>query len=443
MVAFAITGLLALLTLRIQSGRAALGTYVLFGLSLGLAYLDRTAVAALSPFYFLALGGILWKSRRPIVVPLLVALAAFAMVAAPFMAALSWNYGKLTIGESGKLNYGWEVNGAARSVHWQGEPGDIGTPLHPTRQILKEPVPVFEYGEPVSGPYPPWYDPSYWYDGIKMQFHALNQARVAASNASMFAIIFFLTPAAGIVAFLVVTGRGRVGWPRNWLRDHWAVVLPALAGVATYCLVFVDKRYVAGFVVILWITVLVNATRPAGAFVDRAVQWICLLFALGIFVPRFAGPTKYVADDLIHRREREWNVNWMLAQRFAALGVKPGDKVGYIDVGMNADWVRVDGVKVVAEVPVRYDRHWGITNFVTLNEDNTRSFFRCGAPARQEVYDAFRSAGAVIAVTSIIPAEADRTGWTRVIDPSDPHYPVTDGQIQDQATTYYHWLRMP
>jgi hypothetical protein len=45
-----------------------------------------------------------------------------------------------------------------------------------------------------------------------------------------------------------------------------------------------------------------------------------------------------------------------------------------------------------------------------------------------------------MAVASIIPDEADHTGWTRMIDPNDPRYPLTDGQIQDQASTQYHWL---
>ena len=52
---------------------------------------------------------------------------------------------------------------------------------HPTREIFAAPA-TFEFKEPFKGTYPPEYDLTYWYQGVKPHVHIRQQIKVLASN---------------------------------------------------------------------------------------------------------------------------------------------------------------------------------------------------------------------------------------------------------------------
>ena len=429
MIALFLTCLAAWLTLKIARSQSPGIYFAGLGATLGLGYLDRTAFAPLSAVYVLAAAFLLTK--RPVGMAA-VCVACFAVVAAPFAIALSMKRGALTLGESGKLNYGWEVVGARRSTHWQGEPGDLGKPVHPTRMLLMSPVPVYEFAEPVAGSYPPWYDASYWYQGIAPHFKLMEQMRVLGLNVRTMLIYLATTPAF-LVCLLAVL------WSRKRPRMNWALILPVAAGIAMYCIVFIDKRYIAGFFAVLWMTVLSGVSLPKWKYTDVSAQALALLFVAALLVwlrPAFAMSVK----DAVSGHEGEANVSWMMAQRFSELGVKPGERIAYIGSTMSADWVRLAQAKVVAEVPIRWDRGTRLMNTVEPNEESTIRFFQLDKADRAKVYQAFRSAGAQLAVTTRIPAGGKAADWTRVLDPSDPRYPKSGGQVLEQSPGYYRWL---
>jgi hypothetical protein len=445
LIAYAITGLLAWLTVLIQQGQTSAWVFIAFGGALGLGYLDRSAFAPLAVFYVAAVGGILWRMRRGLIRPLAWIGVAGILISAPFPIALSRDRGRLTLGDSGKLNYGWEVAGAARSTHWQGEPGDIGKPLHPTRKILSSPVPVFEFSEPVSGPYPPWYDPSYWYEGIQPHLKIGSQISRTVSNLIMTAIVAGACPAVPIVFLLLVAGRGDFRRLRDSLTRNWGVILPPLVAIAIYCLVFVDRRYIAGFIAVFWLSVLcaLNATRePRWRHTELAARGLCLLVFAGVLLPLMSASVSLALGDLVHLRERQANFNSLLAERFRKIGLRPGDKIAYSGISMNADWVRLAGCKIVAEVPITYDREQGWKNFVIANKQYQTAFAELDDKDRETVLDAFRRAGAVIAVVDGLPKGANQTGWTRAIDADEPRLPWKDGQYPDGFETSYRWLNV-
>jgi hypothetical protein len=438
LIALFLTGTAAWLTLRVARVERNWGYLAALGAVLGLGYLDRTAFAPWSAVYFVTLG--IFGSRN--VGRLALCLLCFVAVSAPFVLALSVQRGSWTMGESGKLNYGWEVDGAARSIHWQGEPGDIGKPAHPTRMILKTPVPVYEFGEPVEGSYPPWRDPSYWYEGIRPHLKLKEQLKVLGMNVRT-TILFLATAPAFIIWFLAIAAnRGRgIGFVR-WPPVYWVLTLTAAAGIAMYCLVFVDKRYVAGFLAVLWITALAGVATPKGRlgeYADIAAQSVAWIFLAAIAVWLRPALTMSVRDALAGR-EGEYNVSWMMAHRFEELGVKAGDRISYVGTGISADWLRIAKVRVVAEVPVRYERLATIVNNVDANEEYSTRFFELDEPSREKVYEAFRTAGAVIAVTNRIPQGGTPGDWTRLLDPDDARYPKTTGQVLEQSPGYYRWL---
>src|SRR5580700_7243040 len=99
----------------------------------------------------------------------------FVAVSSPFSTALSGKKGRLTFGHSGRLAYVSMVSPGSPHVHWQGEPAGGGIPQHTTRQLLGASVSLF--ATPVGGTYPPWYDPSYWNEGMQASFRVRSQIR--------------------------------------------------------------------------------------------------------------------------------------------------------------------------------------------------------------------------------------------------------------------------
>ncbi|HEY0098831.1 MAG TPA: hypothetical protein VGB76_07745, partial [Pyrinomonadaceae bacterium] len=149
------------LLLRIRMRRAGWLTFALFGLTLGVGYLSKTFMFPLA-FVFLAVSLFAGGNVRRAVPRVALALFVFLAVSAPFVVALSRAKHRLTIGDTARLNYAWHVNRTTPFIHWQGDAaGATGTPTHPTRKLFDSPA-VYEFAAPVSGTYPPWYDPTYW-----------------------------------------------------------------------------------------------------------------------------------------------------------------------------------------------------------------------------------------------------------------------------------------
>jgi len=117
----------------------------------------------------------------------------------------------LTIGESGRLNYGWEVDGADRLVHWQGKPFDIGKPLHPTTQVFDSPK-AFVFPEPIAGTYPPWYDPSYWYAGIDPKLKPASLVPILLVNITVAANYLVRSPILLPACFVILMAGVRPWW---------------------------------------------------------------------------------------------------------------------------------------------------------------------------------------------------------------------------------------
>lgn len=441
MIAYFLTGLAAWLTLKVARSESPGWYFAALGVTLGFGYLDRTAFAPLSAFYILA-AALLVKNRMQAIAVAVLCGGCMVVVGAPFAVALTMQKGAFTMGESGKLNYGWEVDGAARSTHWQGEPGDIGTPVHPTRIILTEPVPVYEFGQPVPGSYPPWRDPSYWYEGIQPHLKWKEQLTVLGLNLRTTIILMATTPAFVICLLTLVLGRGRGIAAFKATPVYWALMLPAVAGIAMYCLVFIDKRYIAGFLVVLWLTALAGLPIPEGRlgkYADLGAQAISLVFLLSMLI--WIRPAlKMSIRDAVTRSESEYNVDWEMAHRYEGLGLKPGDRIAYVGSAISADWVRIVKAQVIAEVPVRWVRGRMMLNTVEAHEEYPTQFFKLDEASREKVYDTFRSAGAIMAVTNRIPAGGTAGDWKPLLDPKDARYPRAGGQELHQSPGYYRWL---
>ena len=445
MIAMAIGFFLAYLLMRIESGKARTATYVWFGVLLAMGYLSRSAFLPVAPFYIAIAAALLWRLRVDVVRPLSLICATAILIAAPFVTALSLAKGRVVFSATGKPNYAWEVLGAARSTNWQGEPGDLGTPIHPSHKVIDHPA-TYTFASPVPGTYPLWYEPSYWYAGISPHFELKAQVRVLALSMRDFLYLFLRSP----VPVLCLVLAFFMGW-RKWLSQtglgaFWFLLLPSVIYTGLYMLVYLDQRYIAGSLVIVWMCMLASMAIPRERLrrpIDFGVGAIGVLFCVVFLATRMVSPAKLAAKDLLHGHEDEWNQQWMLARELREIGVKPGDRVAYIGSSMDADWARLDGVRIVAEIPVIWERQPGLMRRVLANTSEIDDFWHAGMEKRERVYQAFREAGASIAVADRLPKDVAAPGWHRVLPPGTPHMAWSDAQVPRAPGTAYKWLQPP
>jgi len=359
-VVFAATALL----LRAERGVGGGRTYVMLGATLGVGY---WAKAALFPaaFAFLAAAAVAaWRSGRAgsgkahprgpsagAVSRALLALLAFALVAAPLVVALSVAKGAPTFGEVGRLAYGWFVNGYPQ-FWWTGEPAGSGSPVHPIRQLMQEPR-VFEFGGEVEGTYPLWLDPSYWYQGLAVRMAPLRQLDRLLRGVRDYVALFGVL--VGLSLLPAVISGGARGVVRAARRAAVAV-LPAVAMLGLYALVLVESRYVAAPAVVLCLALLAASlpleslrqptARAAALSAGGAVMLVAGVTLAPLVAPTLRALWQQARDgEAAHR-------DWVIARHLREAGVRPGDAVGTISgTTMLAYWPRAAGVRVVAEAP--------------------------------------------------------------------------------------------
>lgn len=362
------------------------GTWALFGAVLGLCYLSKTVMLPVGLVFLLsAMVGrpseIRWRG-------LLAALASFALAIAVFIVPLSRSRGRPTFGEAGRLNFAWHVNHVAKA-YWQGGPEGNGTPVHSYRLLVSSP-PTWAFGVVFGeATYAPWYDPSYWYEGVRLRLAPREVlARVRAVGPRLRGVALGLHGGVlGIVLVALLLGkRGR--WGRVVRLSP--LLLPGLAILGFYTAIRFEARYLAPFLAPALLA-LVCAARSSGAPERRGVMtglvlvvWAALtVHVAGVFRPAPSATDRF--GDI--------------AESLRRLGVRPGDRAAVLEFGSDdhSPWARLARVRIVAEV-ASSDEH-----------PNERAFWTAPAEARGQVLDAFRREGLRLVVSREAPVE--EPGW--------------------------------
>lgn len=421
MLAMGLLLLLSTVIMRIRRTGGTVAQFAALGVIGGLSFLARTAFLPTFIICLAMVGAMLWK-KRPMARALAIVTAGFLLIALPFVFALSTKEKRWTIGDSGKLNYSWELDGAHRWVHWQGEPGNIGTPLHPTHLALSSPK-TFTFAEPIESSYPPWYAPAYWYAGVNPRIDIRHQLHALLINFSILARLLLRSPILLPLFVFIVLSRDRRTL-RN-LAGLWPVLLPSIATICLYALVYMEKRYVAGNIWLLWVAPLV-CLRLRTERLLRAAQFVlpatAILVAGAYAATRFRGAIADSVIELIHGQEKFQNVNYVIADNLHRLGLCPGDKVAVVGPGMNFDWARIADVKIVAEVPLMYERVQTLLNNLHVDDPKQiKQFFQGDPETRRQVLDIFSRAGAKMVVTDGFYSYKMSDKWPKIIETGRPH----------------------
>jgi len=354
----------AALVLRIRAGDARARVFAGLGVVLGTGYLAKTVLFVLA-FVFIVAAAAAAGRGRPRLRPALLALAVFGLTAGPYVLALSAKQGRWTYGDVGRIGYALYVSGyhPAYEAHdesgdnplfgWQGEVPGLGRPVHPKRRLHVHPT-IEEFAGPIGGSYPFWYDPSWWYEGLKAPFNLRGQLHVLACSVSTLAGLCLGPQAVMIAAFLLpIMVAGHCGRTARSLAAQWPILLPALAGIGLFSLLLVLPRYIAAFVVMTWAGVL--RAVPAGRVSGRLVEGCTLVSAAALvfMIGRTTAPAMaQTAADLRWRADTARHPAWQMACGLADLGIGPGDTVGHIGKAQKSRsyWASVARVRIVAEL---------------------------------------------------------------------------------------------
>jgi hypothetical protein len=312
----------------------------------------------------------------------LLSIIAFVCVAGPWIGALSRQKGRFTFGDTGKLAYALFVDNVAYYTHWQGAPPSSGTPVHPTRRIFERPA-VFEFNGPIQATYPPWFDPSYWNEGMRTHFDLRGHIRSSVETAKTYYVLFSKTQwaFAALVILLVITGRRRPS------GDALRLGIPAIFALALYGVLHVEGRYVGPFMVLLFLSMLISVEVDWRVFrAATAIVVISLLVATIVELMK-----QYPARSA-------FPPEWPIAEGLHANALHDGDGVAGIGTTIGVSWPRLARVHVVAEVPM----------------DSVDAFWNATPDTQQKIFDLLRRAGAAV-VVGTVPAQCESgAGWTKI-----------------------------
>jgi hypothetical protein len=408
----------------------------LMGVALGCAYLTKSFAFVFAFLCILALAVFrwIWLKHRParILSTALVALLCFAVVAGPYVAALSHQRHRFDFGDSGALNYAWYVGGTEKMHLQPYQTGQFGSSevqlKHPEKELLRTPL-VLSYAEMAYGTYPDWFDTTYWNEQIKPHF-SLRQdlPRATRDTVLMVRYLFNHPEALLLLALLVVLGaRPELRWRPSRAGGNAFWLVPLLLGVSIwgiYAIVNTEERYVTVAYLSILLPLFATLRLPlprseaelhAAAnlrFTASALVVLLALLATGESlrvvledrrqIVMVGHPGGWYSPAMIH-----------IADGLESLGVKPGDSVacvGPVACLNDPYWARLAGVRILTEI---YDPETPVYSFLA------------DLPNREQAIDVVRAQGAKVLVGDF--------GNFRVSD-SDPAF---RGWRQLGGTTFY------
>lgn len=409
--------------LRIRRGAENWTMFVFLGVALGLGYLSKAGMLPIA-LIFLSISAFATKSPKSAVRRVMIASLAFVLIASAYFVPLSVAKGRLTFGDAGKLNYAWVVNGVTWHVHWQGESPGHGSPVHPTRKILDHPA-VYEFASPIRGTYPPWYDPSYWYEGVTLRFEPRAQMSTFSRSADEYLRIFSSSTQISLISgFLVLCF---IGYKRplnlmgNILRQ-WNLLVPSIAAFALFSTIFVETRYLGAFMVLMWLGLYSGVRVPDSrrSRILTASIVIAVASVIVISIGQLTLPAAFALAREVFRGQKSnaevfgsgpgMTGQAQIAEGLNRMGVRPGDNVASIGKGFSCGWARLAKVRIVAEVtdgsPIRPATR------------DVEDFWAADPSIRRKVINTLASTGARAIIADNVASWASNEGWQQIGDTS-------------------------
>lgn len=393
------------------------------GLALGCAYLAKSFafLFALLCIFVLVAFASLWRKRTFVtsIVAGGLALMCFAVIAGPYVAALSKQRGRFDFGDSGALNYAWYVAGTEK-MHLQPYMSDrFGTSevhlKHPDRELLRSPQ-VLSYAQMPYGTMPDWFDPAFFNDQVKPHMNVRNEISRTLRNCVLVVRYLFNHPEGWLLFLLIVVmgGRAALGWCRF---DAFWMPAAALGLIAwgIYATVNTEERYVTFAYLCILLPCFAtlrgrgNVERPWLRSAAESMVFIMALLAVGdslrtVFENRRQLSLIGLPGGWYSPRDEH------AAEALASMGLGKGDTVacvGYAACLGDFYWARLAGLRVLTEI---------------YAPDGIPAYeFLPSLPDREQAIDVVRQQGSKVLVADFAGAPALSTsrmlpGWQQLGD---------------------------
>jgi len=390
------------------------GSALALGILLGTGYIVKAIFLPLGLVVACIALLLLWKKRPRFRYLALLAVPAAAL-AILYIAGLSWAAGHKTYGEAGPLNYAWNVNKLEPGAMWQGIPPGYGTPVHPTKLVSLSPH-IYLFDGPFPVTFGPFFNPPYYYQGYRHFFSLKRQIHQLAGNVFRFLRILRFQ----FVIYALVLGwlirRSNRGSGLKIASHFWPLFLISLAGTSMYLLVMVEARYVASFLamvllVLLLIVIAQEALADPQPTFRRLPTMLSYLLLLACGTTLIANQNDGDRDVLGHALRHEVFLNdgqWKTGIYLRQTGLHPGDKVAVMADLVNASrstWAYMDDLQIVGILGGRL--------FETETADYD-TFWHSSPEVQRQLLENFHSTGARVVVALSKPSDVQAEGWESV-----------------------------
>ncbi|MFZ3217037.1 MAG: glycosyltransferase family 39 protein [Candidatus Acidiferrales bacterium] len=385
---FALYLLATAFSMQLLAGSGEWWRYALLGVVLGLGYLTK---AVMFPLAFSFLAVLLLRREWLRVLPkVLLTLAVFAAVSAPFIRDLSRSKGRLTYGDVGVVAY----------RHIMGM--DTADAAHGAAAFLPMPAAAphaMEFTETLQlGTYPPWADPSYGYHGAPVHFNLrrqINRTHVVLRYYFDLYIGELGALFAGFLALLICSGSA-AGFAKR-LLSQTALWFPAVTGLGLYAVMRVEGRMLAGFTIALF-------AACAAALCMEDADWarkMCRAVVIAVSLILASQSAVAAGHELVKLPVSGNSPDWQVATALRGMGVEPGERVSYLGYALiDHAWAHMARVKISAEIP----------------DEDVSSFWAASEEQRAAALAWLAATGAKALVTRGVPGTAISMGWKRVDD---------------------------
>jgi hypothetical protein len=235
-------------------------------------------------------------------------------------------------------------------------------------------------------------------------------------NVQYLAWLLTLTPGV-LPALLFLPGTfKRTANGKSGGRVFLALIAPPVALLGMYVFVFVDKRYVGGSLLIVAVVLLAKVLPQLRRKWQRDLCsilsvcgciWPVSLTSLALVLLFVRNPLQISSS--------EWDVHRAIANEMQSLGLRTGDRISYIGLGIRAYWPSIAGLHIVSEIPVRAVRR-GIEwdNVDTSDSSAVDLFWTRSRERRADILGLLHRSGARAVVSDWVPPGADTSGWIRL-----------------------------
>lgn len=365
---FATTLVSMAMILRIRQTPERYSAYIWLGVSLGLGYVLKTFFFSFSAVLLVA-AAVACGSIRKAVPRLAVTVIVMLMVCSPWIIAISAKLGRVSIGETGALNYAIYVKG-------EGKSSNPPLVLNDSPQVLLYKTDFFEHCSR-----PATFDPSYWRLGIKPVFQPGTHLKLIYNHALE---IILDKPWLTLVVLVWGLWNISIGALRGSRLNAFAIPLylaiPSGIGILMYSMIHVEMRYIAPFIFLIFMSLLLcpRYDIEQRSSMRKAIIGASLMLAV-ILVQVGTSVVDQSIRDLISGGKKltyleAYRQLFTMRDFLAKKGVQAGTQIGLVNFPPMY-WARMSGLKVSGEIP------------------DKKAMLEATPEARKKAFNALRAAG--------------------------------------------------